>query len=355
MSVHFITHIHVEVKILNHDIQEWTIIASHLHDVLPEIDNDLSQENVSLSKRPLRAFDIIQHTILEIPDYEAFFVSKAHGRMLIVVREWYRDRYGEAMDKEDGAFSAAVLVRSTPFIMLVPKTFKAAADEPNKLWFGIPATIQDEENPINWIVDQSIVERLSSSDRATLEANTSKVAELVRAIGFDLRDLQSVDNIEISSLATSAASDLQISARMLCDRNEAGLRQSAWHTSQAMEKALKLFILQKGGTPKRTHDLGDLADVTQGLRCPVIDRSKLDLIPSARDATVLRYGGKLSLSEALAAYEAALEIIAMVVYEARPKRQYNVRNLRLLGQRPPCFEFDRDTFIEQLNAQKYSA
>ena len=346
------TRIHVEAKTLNHDIQMWTEIVCALHEVLPEIDNALSQGNVPLSKRQHQAFHVIQHTMLRISDYEAFFVSEEHGRMLIIVQEWYRDRYGEDMDKDEDGFTAAIRIHSTPFIMRVPKIFKVVADKPNQIWFGFPATIQDEENPINWIESQSIVERLSPSERVTLEADTRKTAELVRAIGFDLRDLQHVDSNEIAALAASAASDLQSSARQLCHRNEAGPRQSAWNTSQAMEKALKLFILRKGGRPQPNHDLRGQADVTQEQGCPVIHSSKLDLIPSGSDATNLRYGGELSLSEALAAYDAALEIIAMVVYEARPARQMNVRNARFLIKQPPFFEFDTDTFIEQLKAQK---
>ena len=160
-------------------------------------------------------------------------------------------------------------------------------------------------------------------------------ANVVRSIDFDTPSLQDENNLSIVELAGSIRADLQSSARNLCERSEAALRSAAWDASQATEKALKLLIRRKGQTPPYTHMLPKLAVQAENLGAEVIDRVKLALIPSGTDATDVRYGGAITLSEVADVYGAALSIIKQVVFEARPGRQYNVREARFKIQRPP--------------------
>ena len=156
--------------------------------------------------------------------------------------------------------------------------------------------------------------------------------------------------MNIAELAGSVRSDLQSSARNLCERNEAGLRSSAWDASQATEKALKLLIRRKGQTPPYIHDLSDLATQAESLGAKTIDRGKLAIIPSGRDATNIRYEGDITLSKAADVYGAALSIIRQVVFEAKRDIEYNVREARFKMQRPPYFDFDTSGFSKQLSS-----
>ena len=340
-------HYHMEQS----DIKDWKKIASILHEALPQIDQALSQANVPISVRKLKAFDIVRDTMLEVSDYEAFLLSEAHGRYLIIIGDWYRDRYGNAVDyDEDGVFVSMLLVRGTPFAMRVPKDFKTSTDETNMVWIGFPASVQAEEDPLSWIQRRGVVDGLSSEELDVVRKAALETANLVRSIGFDVRSLENDENLNIAELAASVRVDLQSSARNLCGQNEAGLRSAAWDASQATEKALKLLIWRKGQTPPYTHELSTLADRAESLGAGAIDRIKLALILSGRDATDIRYGGDMTLSKAADAYGAALAMIRQIVFEAKPGTEYNVREARFKIRRPPWFDFDTSAFSKKLRS-----
>ena len=334
---------------MTNEIMDWKEVVAILHEALPLIDRALSRENVPISARKLRAFDIVQDTILEVSDSEAFLLSEAHGRFLIIIGDWYRDRYGDAVDDDD-AFVSMLLVHGTPFVMQVPKGFKIPADEPNMIWVGLPASVQAEEDPLSWIQSRGVVGGLSSEELDVVRKEALETANLIRSIGFDVRSLEHEENLSIAELAGSVRADLQSSARNLCERNEAGLRSAVWDAAQATEKALKLLIKLKGQTPPHTHELSTLAEQAERLGADAIDRGKLALIPSGRAATDVRYGGDVTLSKAADTYGAALSIIRQVVFEAKPNTKYNIREARLKIKRPPWFDFDTSAFSKKLRS-----
>ena len=333
------------------DMTNWKEIATHLCEALPQVDGFLSQKNVPIPARPLKAFDIVRDMMLEVSDYKTFYLSEVHGRMQIIIDEWYRRRYGNAVDDDkDGVFASMLLVYETPFAMRVPKNFKTSADEPNMVWIGFPASVQAEEDPLNWIAIKDVVGGLSNEEQVIVRKKALEIANLVRSIGYDTRALEYDENLNITELASSVRSDLQSSARNLCEQNKAGLRSASWDASQATEKVLKLLIWRKGQEPPYTHNLSELADQAEGLGSEVIDRVKLALIPSGADATTLRYGGDITLSEAVGTYNAALSIIRQVLFEAKPNTEYNMREARFKIKRPPWFDFDISAFREELSS-----
>ena len=74
------------------DLEIWKRVAELLHEELPQIDDALSQANVPISSRKLMAFDIVRDTMLTVSDQKAFLVSEAHGRFLVIIGDWFRDR-----------------------------------------------------------------------------------------------------------------------------------------------------------------------------------------------------------------------------------------------------------------------
>lgn len=333
------------------DIRKWKEIAALLHEELPQIDEALSQTNTPISARKLKAFDTVQSTMLIVSDYEAFILSEVHGKLLSIIEDWYRDRYGDAVDDDDdGVMVSMLLIHGTPFAMRVPKGFVASADNVNMVWIGLPATVQKEEDPLDWIQNRDVLARMSDKERDAIRRVAMETANLVRSIGFDLRFLKYGENPSIVELAGSVGADLQSSARNLCARNEAGLRSAAWDASQATEKALKLFVWRKGQEPPYSHVLSELATLAESLGADTIDRTKLSLIPSGREATSIRYGGEMTLSKAADAYNAALLIIRQVIFKAKPDTKYYTREMRLKIQRPPWFNFDTNAFSEKLRS-----
>lgn len=331
------------------NIERWKKVVTILHEALPQIDKALSEDNIPISERSFKAFEIVQHTMLDIPDYKAFLVSEAHGRLRIIVSDWFKGRYGDEANSSDGnAFWGMVMIHDTPFMMRVPKEFRTRADEPNMIWVGWPASVQNEEDPLVWVDNKAVMKNLSQSVVLELRHAATATASLIRSIGFDLRSLLTEGDQAVVDLASAIGSDLQASARHLCERNDAGLRSSGWDASQCTEKALKLFIRRKGQSAPQIHDLERLATIAESLGLPSIDRVRLGTIPSNSKATGMRYGGQVELAASIAAYEAALAIVRDVLYAAKPDSEFDVREARFKMKRPPWFEFDSDEFREQL-------
>lgn len=320
-------------------------IVAIIYAEMPKIDRALSAANVAVSSRAQKAFEIIQSNMIRFTDYEAFLVSEMHGKLRVIVSEWFRDRYGKVADSDDEKkFDSAVLVHDTPFIMRVPKNFSIAADEPNMWWIAFPAAVQKEENPIDWIQNQDLVGRLSSDTRNKLRASSSAVANLVRSAWFDLHALTYEADKTVSDLASSIITDLKNCAINLCERSEAGLRLCLWNASQATEKGLKLSIHRSGQTPPFTHDLRRLTDQAEALGVTPINRQLLGQVPSNKDATNIRYGGEVKIFRSIEAYNSALHLVRDLAYHARPTGQYNVREARFKIALPPWFDFDIDSF-----------
>ena len=332
--------------------QQWEQVAAILHEALPDIDAILALENMPISERKRKAFGIIQETMLENSDNQAFYISDAYGRFLIIISEWYRDRYGEPENSNDGQhFLSMVLIHETPFTLSVPKNIKTPPDDEGCIWIGFPASVQDEDLPIDWIENQAVLKKLDRASREKLLIAVTETANLVRSIAYDLRALEYDPDINLVELAEAIGANLQASARHLCAQNFGDLRESLWDLSQATEKALKLFIRRKGKTPPNTHDLNKLADQAESLQSSVIDRGVLARIPSNSGATNLRYGGRVELRGVIAAYESGLRISQQLLFEATPTSRYNVRNLRVKLRTPPWFAFDTETFIKNLRAR----
>lgn len=332
---------------MTHEMADWKQIATILQQALPQIDQTLSQANVPISHRKLQAFDIVRDTMLEVSDSKVFLLSKAHGRILIIVGDWYRSRYGDAVDDDD-EFVSLVLIHETPFVMQVPKSFRIPANEPNMAWIGFPASVQAEEDPLSWIPSKGVVDGLSTEEVDDVRTAALETANMVRSIGFDVRSLEHDQDSTIAELSGSVRADLQSSARSLCERTEAALRSASWSTSQPTEKVLKLFIRRRGQTPAHTHKLAKLANQAESLGAQAIDRTTLAPILSGHDATGIRYGGDMTLSKAVDAYSSALSIIKQILFEAKPDAEYNIREARFKIQKPPWFNFDTRSFRECL-------
>ena len=333
-----------------HKATNWKIVAAILHDALHEINEAFNQANLPITSRSLKAFDIVRDTMLEVSDWKTFFLSEARGKIQIIINDWYRKQYGKTPEEDEGAFFSALLIRGMPFILRVPKIFKIAADEPNTIWIGFPASVQEEEKPLNWIQNKDVVGGLSGDDLDNVKKLALETANLVRSIDFDTRSLlEQDDDLSIFQLASSVRTDIQSSAKNLCGRDEAALRSAAWDASQATEKALKILIRRHGRIPPNSHNLPLLAQKAERLGAQAIDPALLKRIPSGKDAPNLRYGGEITLIETTKAYSAALSIIRQITFEAKPDSKYNTREARFKLKLPPWFNFDIPKFRQRLH------
>lgn len=95
----------------------WKEVAAVAHEAIVQLDCEFGWANVPLSARKRKAFDIERESFLVTSDHIAFYRSEAHGRILVIVEEWYRDRLGDAVEDDDVQFFIwTLLVHGTPFL-----------------------------------------------------------------------------------------------------------------------------------------------------------------------------------------------------------------------------------------------
>lgn len=330
---------------------QWKEVAELIEGALPSIDDALAQGNHPLSKRHHKAFEIIQETMLSISDHRAFLESDVHGKFLVIIQDWYRKRYGESMNDDEDHTIGMILIHGTPFQIRVPHNFRIRG-EGDTQWIGFPASVQSEENALDWIINGPNLGTISDEDKRQLSVLAIETSNNIRSIRFDVRSLQSSCSEIIGELAASSLSNIEGAAKYLCRRSAADLRHAGWEVSQAVEKALKFYIRRNGQAPPLTHNLSRLADIAEKLGSFELDRSQLDLILSGSEATNIRYHGEYSLEIADSAYQAGLRIIKILAYKSRPDVEYNVREARFQIQTPPWFKFDRQEFRNSLSKDK---
>lgn len=333
---------------------DWSTVRGILWEALPKIDEVLNDVNIPISDRKTKAFDLIRETMLEVSDWEAFFVSPAHGQFHVLISEWYQERYGDAVSEDHSDFLCHAVIHGTPFPMVVPHLFRLPDKDPGLQWIGFPASVQPEENCLDWIQGGPKLSSLSSEDHALLSSKTQERADQIRSTAFDLRALMNVEDAKIIRLAASVRSNLESASRYLCKRSDADLRHAASEVSQAVEKAFKLFLRRKGIEPPRTHDLRKLADLAEENGLPHIGNASLASIPSGSDAASIRYEGVMELKDVIEAYDAGLAVISQTVEACTPDHKFNIRQARFQIKKPPWFEFDRDEFLSSLKGEDRS-
>jgi HEPN domain-containing protein len=327
--------------------EEWKAFSRTLWEALPEIDAGLAARDIPVAQRPTDALSFVEtHMIVTNMDVGSFIVTEEYARLLALVNEWYRERYG--VTSKSDTFASVVFLFDTPFAFDVPLTFHKRGEEEGTVWFSCPTSVQPEEEPLVWIADGPRLQSLTEDQRKSILEMATKRANSIRSICFDLRTVEGSARPELAGLAPMIVADLK-SAAVGLRSNDAGSRASSgWASCQAAEKALKLYIRDRGASPRNTHALPELADHAEAVGTLRIDRQLLSRIPSGSAAVGLRYGSAFSWRQGEAAYEAALNVVQAVAAEVEVKTPYNVRNARFLFKTPPWFSFDTDTFIKSL-------
>jgi HEPN domain-containing protein len=329
----------------------WRIIAACIRDALPHIDAMLSERDISLAKRRSKAIDFVRHQMIETnADTGTLIVTEAYAQIVALIDDWYAERYDTADKAGNDTFASLIFIFDTPFAFDVPLTFTTLGEEKGSAWFGWPACVQPEESPLDWIIDGPKVSGLTDAAHAELADLATTRANSIRATNFDLRTVMYGPCHEHAELARMIVADLKSAAIALRSGDPGLCSSSGWAMSQATEKALKLYIRVKGGTPKNIHILPELADHADSLETYRVNRSALDEIPSGSHAVGLRYGGAFSWKQGEAAYAATLDVIEKLATEVEIKTEYNVRNARFL-LKPPWFGFDTDAFINSIKAK----
>lgn len=291
---------------------------------LDVIDRMLALAGVPLHRRPMSAasefVDRCVTRVDEIGDGEGvppgkltdYATTKWFRVIYKSTQQWYRDRFGEAMEAgQPATHDAIVLIRDTPYLLRVPMTTLEPGTPGESVWLCYHDRVQPDEDVLTWIQRGPIFESLSTKDVKAAHGIVIEIATRIRATYIALLGLGGGSDMKVIELRDAILPYLERAARQLSKADAEDIRLAHWDMQMACELAMKCLAQQRAGTFKETHDLFILYDQMPGALLPFA-RKELSKLPNWEVMVDVRYGGgpNFTMRRAFRSYRAAVSIVA---------------------------------------------
>lgn len=302
---------------------------------LPIFDDILAKEQTPLSIRPIHAaIRFVEHCIVEIKDdNKENYLEKEWFRIIYqLINNWYIERYANAINStNDHSAIGIVLIHNTPFQLKIPLFVNQEKKGEDCRWICMPISILNNENVINWIQNKPNMDKIEGDELILLTKTISNIAESIRSIHINLKcNYQTSETI---NLAASIPVHLDKAALDILSLESNRISNSYWETHLALEKSLKLVILQNGLKNKKTHNLKELCEIANSIEGKNIDPDNISLFLSDKESIQQRYWGKVfTIKEAITNYYNAAKVVSTITRQL--KRPFDLKNIRLLIKQP---------------------
>jgi len=271
----------------------------NFNELLDIIDRKLALKNIPLVQRCFfAAAEFVTEFVTKIKinggdteDFKTDFYEKTWFCTLYKhIESWYCDRYGEALSEHTEQSAIGVVsVYGTPFKISVPLIVKGPVEKQNKTaWFTIPKTIMEKEDVIEWFHSPPNMNSLDSTIIETLYADLSHVGSSLRSINVNLRTAN-IESENTRRMASDIIKHLQNAVEDILKTNNRGITYAFWELHLALEKSIKVLLLQHNSLKHHHHNLDELFNKAKNEYQIVIDDHKLSNLPSHKEAIQYRY------------------------------------------------------------------
>lgn len=302
---------------------------------MTQLDRDLAQAEVPIPKRVLtNALTFAEYAVTAVstgekgsPFAEAWFkpVYKA-------TEQWYRNRYGSAVDApSDNSLIGVVVLFGASFQVTVPRTLTKVEEVGETAWLIFPADVQEGENVQQWVKLAPNLGSLPQAEAESFLANVTRVGGELRSIYVDLMTAK-IPDIQSDGLRESILAHLAASSDHILKGRPANLDLACWEAHQAVEKSLKLLCRQQTGKHRPIHELAtifrDLTDKTG------VSLQLCKALPRQAEIIAIRSHERTdtTLLKTIGIYNEALKATAS--YAAAMQRDLSIRNARFLLKAP---------------------
>lgn len=313
-------------------LQQSRALAEHMHHWLDLFDDDLADQELPLSQRPFRALMMLFRegaiTVnagderIDDPENLGDSVEKLWFRALFdAVEYWYVERYGAPAMQTRGnaALIGAQMVRGVPFVISVPANRTVLEEEGELAWMYFEDGLGEAEDVASWIVDAPKLSTLESEARASVVAEATRTAEILRAIEFRRVTFRSDGDHDIQKLIQSTLTYLSQAANRIVSRQRPEIGPAWFDLQIANEAALKAVIRSNTGTHPYIHSLDDLLGRAQehGVN---FESSFLSSWPQFSDISDWRYGqgSPPGTAKLYSGYQVSLELIRACMSQITP-------------------------------------
>ena len=317
----------------------------HISQILDLIDRQLALGNVPLGQRCFHAtIEFVTEFVIKIEvdgsetdDFKTDFYEKEWFRGLYKhIKSWYCSRYGEALNEPTSQSAIGVVsIYGTPFKVVVPLSVRGAIEEPGKsAWFTIPNSVLEEEDVIEWLPNPPNTDSLDSPVIEKIYFDLSHVGSSLRSIYVNLMTAEK-ESENIRGMASGIISHLQNAAEDILKPDSGGVSYAFWELHLAVEKSIKVLLLQHGSQKHHHHDLHKLFNKAKIEYEIKIEDQKLVNLPSDKEAVKYRYGEKAGATSeyAVSIYNDVLDIVSDTTKVL--KRKLIMNNASFLMQLPP--------------------
>lgn len=307
-------------------------LAAKMDHWLKLFDTELSQQELSLSQRPLRALMMLfregaiqvragEEQIDEPANLSGHMEKRWFRALFNAVEYWYVDQYGANAMAARGtvALLGAVMIRGIPFAISVPANRTKVEMDGETAWMYFEEGLGDGEDAVSWIVNGPDLSKLDQEARALVVAEARRTVEVLRYVEFRRVTFRSGGDLEVQKLIQATVTYLKQAADRLVSFQGPEIGPAWFDLQMANETALKAVIRKETGSQPMIHPLGDLLTLASK-HGVVFDVAKLSSWPSFKDISDWRYGqgNPPGITELYGAYRLTLELVQASMKQIAP-------------------------------------
>lgn len=304
---------------------------------LPIFDDILAEKQIPLSKRPFEAACyFVNYCIVEIKgDTKEKFLEKEWFKSIYkLIKQWYKERYADSLKITDEHIVLGVfLIYKTPFQLKIPLSIAQEKVGNDKRWFCLPNSVLDCENIIDWIENKPNMGNLSGDELNEIKKMVFDIATNIRSTHVNLMSASFEKGLH--KISNTIQAHMDKAAHDILSLEAGKISTSYWEIHLAIEKTIKLIILQNGRSHQNKHNLGTLCKIANSINGIKFDCSIFSNFPSDDEAIKQRYGegNNFTIHEAVNNFISAYEVISKLTNLL--KKQFTMDNARLLIAIPP--------------------
>lgn len=283
--------------------------------MMEEIDADLQRQCLPISFRRIRGLGAVAKRLgVDIAGSlprSRMVPGVFEGESLSAhVHDWFDRRYG-AREQMSGLLGCSVYqLHGDPWLVKFPRIFgvmRLVCDPDLSKEYPNSSVWRKGESP-PMLNAFSCIENITEFNLRRL--THEETDDFLRFFYLGMKTYQALDDMG-GGLAQAICHDISMAARLCCNLHpEYG--QSKWHSLQAAEKVLKLYISKKGRKYKRIHKLSKLVKDAAELGLPSPEEIDIDAIQCSAG---IRYGEEGATVEAAA--KAQMSAFGVVIHVVR--------------------------------------
>lgn len=310
----------------NIDIAEKVCI--YLEEWLPIFDDIQSKTHIKIEERPWNAAYMFTRYAVDtnIKDFPVIAFSQPWYRILLTrCYNWYKLKYGDAVNKKRGnkVLSSFIYISGVPFLIEIPISFAKPGEKSGTIDLVFPKEVYENEDVMEFLKERSIVTLLPEKDKSIIKELITIRVNLLRSIWNNL----STVSIEkpFTKMKDSILIHIDSFVKEIVTGYENGINLGIWELHLAVEKTIKIYILNNFKQFKPVHDLKILSQSIDITLKKEID-GFLNTFPNSHEVIKYRYCeiSEFDLDKLQNYYINALEIIKK--FSEKMKRKIVMNN-----------------------------